>query len=119
MVSIKSSKSDCVVTRIVELDPAQHTYYCFIVLFSLASFPLWGLPSILEPGLVSSGFPGISLVFSAPSSVNASVSTLFLSRSLVVSDRSSVLAPVPVLFSAEDPSSIPALSLVDSYFPAP
>jgi hypothetical protein len=45
---------------------------------------------------VSSGYPGISLVFSDPSSVNASVSTLFLPRSLVASDRSSVLAPVPV-----------------------
>ena len=45
---------------------------------------------------MSSGYPGISLVFSDPSSVNASVSTLFLSRSLVASDRSSVLAPVPV-----------------------
>ncbi len=35
-------------------------------------------------------------MFSDPSSVNASVSTLFLPRSLVASDRSSVLAPVPV-----------------------
>ncbi len=63
----------------------------------------------LDPGLASSVFLGFS-------SVNAPVFSNSPVRSLVASDRFSVVTSVPISFSGSDPiiSSTPSSSLVDS-----
>lgn len=81
-------------------------YWClvrrseFIVLLPLSplfpacsTLPLWGLPSILKSGLVSSGFPGISLFLSDTSRTSF---PLVIAPSCATSSSSLALSSPPV-----------------------